>query len=376
LAGEGVVVDWLAWATLIQVLHDQRIAAKVALIRSVHSGPSKEGNRFVRSRSRVVALATFVLCVFCVSPVYGALPGQNGKIALSIFEGSGLGWEIYTMQPDGSELTRLTTDSPGSGAFTPAWSPDGKKIAFIADEDIWVMNADGSSKINLTRTPASGGEDAPAWSPDGTRIAFSTGHIWVMNADGTNSVDLMSTIDGRGEHPAWSPDGSTIVFASFVDRTFGLHAIRPDGNGLVRLTSNGNPDAEPDWSPDGTRFVFASGTDDLGRPFNLHAMNADGTQRMQLTQTAGSENWPQWSPDGSRILFAGEEGLRTMAPDGSDIRAIPIEGSYPDWQPLPAPNLSDYKNASAYCTAVREFMGDSEFSNRYKNHGKCVSSNH
>lgn len=141
------------------------------------------------------------------------------------------------------------------------------------------------------------------------------------------------------------------------------------------MTSNGNPDAEPDWSPDGTRLVFASGTDDLGKPFNLHTMNADGTQRVELTQTVGSENWPQWSPDGSRILFSGKEGLRTMDPHGNDIRAIPVEGSYPDWQPLPPPNRSDYKHASPYCHALLDYLGAMEFNARYKSHGKCVTAN-
>jgi len=102
-------------------------------------------------------------------------------------------------------------------------------------------------------------------------------------------------------------------------------------------------------------------------------MNADGTGRIQLTQTAGIEHWPQWSPDGSRILFGGEDGLRTMAPDGSDIRAIPVDGSYPDWQPLPPPERSDYKHASRYCDALREYLGMTKFAQLYKSHGKCVS---
>ena len=133
--------------------------------------------------------------------------------------------EIYVMDADGANLVRLTTDawvqiSPVTEVTSLAWSPDGTKIAFIANRvgagQIFVMNADGTGLVRLTDHRA--GNGAPAWSPDGRQIAFTSRHfgndeIFVINADGTELVN-------RTYHPAddaspvWSPDGRRIAFTS------------------------------------------------------------------------------------------------------------------------------------------------------------------
>jgi len=102
------------------------------------------------------------------------------------------------MNTDGSHQT-LLTDSTGGGD-DPAWSPDGKKIAFNAGYNdpnayigIYVMNADGTQQTLLTRCKK-GDERFPAWSPDGQKIAFYSycngNVIYVMNADGSNQTQL------------------------------------------------------------------------------------------------------------------------------------------------------------------------------------------
>ena len=105
--------------------------------------------------------------------------------------------EIYVMNADGSGSRRLTHNRAFDGE--PAWSPDGRKIAFQStkaiggNKEIYVMNADGSGKRNLTRNPAKDGR--PSWSPDGRRIAFVSDRdgrleAHVMNADGSGQRSL------------------------------------------------------------------------------------------------------------------------------------------------------------------------------------------
>ncbi len=94
--------------------------------------------------------------------------------------------------PDGSGMTRLTTTSNGA-SFSPQWSPDGTRLAFVSTRDenreIYVMNADGSNQTRLTNNPTA--DEGPAWSPNGLRINFHTARegndqIYSMFADGTD----------------------------------------------------------------------------------------------------------------------------------------------------------------------------------------------
>src|SRR2546427_98337 len=119
---------------------------------------------------------------------------KNGKIAF-VREEDGKE-EIYVMDPDGSNQTRLTDDS--SYNIEPAWSPAGVKIAFSSNRDgkfaIYVMDSSGGNLIKLTSN-ASANDSHPTWSPDGTRIAFTTDRdgnqeIYTINPDGSNQTRI------------------------------------------------------------------------------------------------------------------------------------------------------------------------------------------
>jgi TolB protein len=154
-------------------------------------------------------------------------PGQNGKIAFMSERDepnpSGCGftcnWEIYSINPDGTGLTRLT-NSPGFDG-DPTWSPDGNKIAFASrrngSDAIYTMFADGTGVTKLTTgDPCYPDERYPAWSPNMQKLAFVGGgncddELFTINADGTGRAGL------TGSHqfvqsPDWSPDGSKIAF--------------------------------------------------------------------------------------------------------------------------------------------------------------------
>ena len=213
-------------------------------------------------------------------------------------------WEIYAMDEDGSDLTRLTEDPANDVA--PAWSPDARRIAFASNRagnfDIYVMNADGSEVTQLTDDP--GDDFAPRWSPDGRKLAFysereSNVDIYVMNADG--SAQMRVTFDrGRDLAPTWSPDGVKIAFTSDRERNFDIFVMNADGSQQTRLTSDRNADTAPAWSPDGHKLAFTSKR--VGN-WEIYLINADGTELTRLTNHPADDFAPAWSADGNRLAF-------------------------------------------------------------------------
>jgi Tol biopolymer transport system component len=173
--------------------------------------------------------------------------------------------EIWVMDADGSNQAKLTnevgTDTVDS---QPAWSPDGTKIAFYSDRDsipgfgidnIYVMDADGGNQTNLTNTNDSAdGEGSPAWSPDGSKIAFGAfrvdnWEIYVMEADGSDQTNV-SNNPGFDVEPTWSPDGGKIAFQALRDGSDAseIWVMDADGSDQANFTEHLADDTLPDWS--------------------------------------------------------------------------------------------------------------------------------
>jgi Tol biopolymer transport system component len=250
--------------------------------------------------------------------------------------------EIYVINADGSEQENLT-QHPARDSH-PSWSRDGRKLAFVSRRDgnseIYVMNADGSGLRNVTRAPSN--DLDPAWSPDGRAIAFvrqiqkcapgprdapcngDGTYLYVVNGDGSG-LRRLTTHWASLVNPSWSADGKTI--------RFGRYLVQADGSGQTGLPRN-VPFAGA-WSPDGKRFAFfvtntspGDRTDDAKA--GLWVMNADGSNPRQLTRYAGSN--PAWSPDGRRIAFRRFD-LFVVNADGSGLRRLARNGSAPAWSP-------------------------------------------
>lgn len=270
-----------------------------------------------------------------------------------IVVGSG---EIFTIRPDGSDLTTLTPPLDGIGGSAPKWSPDGSKIAFQTspNDPPWglnVMDADGSNRVLIFDDSGSdfetGLNGAFAWSPDGTHIAFGykTGgltSIYVINVDGSGLRRITNSPDGDGA-PDWSPDGGQIVFERFAGQFGGpeLYRIDVEGTNELQLTTNPEHDEDPVWSPDGTRIAFLRRYEESGESYAaIYTMNPDGSDTLNVSGGPGGDREAAWSPDGTRIAFSGyrygTRDIYVVNSDGTGLTRLTSAADYdrhPTWSP-------------------------------------------
>jgi TolB protein len=199
------------------------------------------------------------------------------------------------------------------------------------------MDFDGSNQRRLTHNDFD--DFAPAWSPNGKTIAFVSDRdgkreIYLMDADGNNQRPLTA-----GNHPQWSPDGQSIIFVSRRSGFLEIYTVRVNGSDVQQLTyyEGSLTPTHPAWSPDGQSIVYSAGVPEEGT-FAIYVMEADGENQRALTPINGGMH-PTWSPDGRYIAFAEqtEEGIKiyVMSPDGSNIQPLsPVGSTRPAWRPL------------------------------------------
>ncbi|HYM12989.1 MAG TPA: protein kinase [Bryobacterales bacterium] len=315
---------------------------------------------------------------------------------LAFVRESGKEGGIYLVPSLGGPERRLTDVAPPNAAFRftkrLAWSPDGKWLAVAdgsATSSMFLVSMETGERKKLTSPESGPGDSQPAFSVDGRKLAFSrvladvSRELYTVPVSGGEAARL--TFDGRfAMNPVWTPDGESILFASnrsgafliwkvaasggtperasAVSANTASFSLSPRGDRLaytdsfsdtniwkvevgeskraagrpVELIASTRADTTPQFSPDGKRIAFASGRSGAGE---IWVCNANGSNAVQLTSYRGlTVGSPWWSPDGKRIAYdarpAGSAEIFVMNADGGPARQLthePSEDIVPSW---------------------------------------------
>jgi Tol biopolymer transport system component len=329
-----------------------------------------------RGTLRRVAACAAVLGAAMTTDAPAAWPGVNGRLSLTqrveppLASRANRDILAYARQALDAPVDRVRLTTSTSNEEQPAWSPDGRTVAFKrldrGFEQVVLLDATTApyAERQLTFTAAGAFNNTqPSWSPDGSTILVRTnranpsvnvGDIWAVDVAGSDPARPVVERPGDERYPSYSPDGRRLLFRGDTDGRDGtgdeeLFVLDLQSAGVTQLTDNGFIDTSPAWSPDGTQVAFNSNRDGDAE---IHVMDADGTNVRQLTFNDAADPFPHdegpaWSPDGRLIAytravspaFNANADSWVMNADGSGQQPYtpptPIVEESPDWQALP-----------------------------------------
>ena len=271
-------------------------------------------------------IAILVVTILGFQGLVWSAHAASYKLLLSSNRTGSNSYDLYTMDPDGTGLLRITNFSGGERPSNQSVA-NGRIIYMrggYANPDVFSVPVTGGTPTQLTT--AAGEDCCPVWVA-GSKVVFETKaytggdrgtfELATMDPDGANKVRITNNRNYDGT-PTLSPDGQRIAFRRDND----IYVMNIDGTNLVRLTTLNNVSSRvPAWSPDGSRIAFTSNRDGNDEIF---MMNADGSGQTQLTFTSSRYNLnPSWSPDGALLAFYsnrdGNDEIYTMNPDGTNV---------------------------------------------------------
>ncbi|ETD72395.1 translocation protein TolB [Pelistega indica] len=236
------------------------------------------------------------------------------------------GSTLYVADADGENAQAVTS---GANIISPAWSPDGKRLAYVSFESgkpvVYVQNLASGGRNAVANFK--GNNSAPAWSPNGSQLAVA------LSMDGLSNIYLIGSNGGSPRkvtdspeidtEPYFFPNGSGLIFTSDRGGSPQIYRTGLGGGQASRITFNGSQNLSGKISPDGSKMVYTSMR---GGGYSI-AINGLGSGSDQLLTSGPNDLSPSFAPNGMQVLYAAGGSLGLVNADGSFSTTLPSKGN-------------------------------------------------